>query len=154
MIDSLERAKNDIQQGWDTPTGATCACCGQLVKLYKRNLYYKPARSLIELYLLDCTEPGYHHIRNLKPDLGGSDFSKLKYWELISHAANDDPEKHNSGMWAITPKGRLFVEDKIKVPKYAFVFNDSLEEFGGPEIGIRDALAGKFSYPELMGYLL
>ena len=153
-METLEQAKIHIKQGMSATSGVTCPCCAQLVKLYRRNLYHAPARSLIQLYLLDSRDPGYYHIRNLKPDLGGSDFSKLKYWGMILHAANDDPEKNSSGMWKITEKGRLFVEGKIRVHKYAFVFNDALEDFGGPQISITDALGKKFSYPELMGHLI
>jgi len=154
-MDTLERAKNDIRQGWETPSGAICPCCAQLVKLYQRQIYYAPAKALIELYHLNRVEPGFHHLRELNPDIGGSDFSKLKHWGLIEkEPINDDPKKRTSGMWKITPLGELFVEDRAKVHKYAHIFNDNLEMMSGPAVGIREVLGKDFDYSELMGYLL
>jgi len=154
MTDTLQAAKNDLKQGWKTPDGATCKCCGQKVKLYRRRIYAAPARALISLYRKDSNTRAFYHITDLDVDLGGSDFSKLKYWGLIEKAPNDDPDKASSGLWAITEKGRSFVNNKIKLHKYALVYNDYLVAFEGIECGIKDALGKKFDYAELMGRLL
>ncbi len=156
MIDSLQQAKNDIRQGWETPDGATCPCCNQKVKLYPRQVYSAPARALINLYLF---QGGYHHIRDLKVDLGGSDFSKLKYWGLIEHAPRDipildDPKKRTSGYWAITDKGEDFVENKIRIPFYCYIYNDHKYNESEETKSIVEAIGDEFDYRELMGYLI
>jgi hypothetical protein len=160
MIKTLEEARRDIKQGWETPKGAPCPCCGQLVKLYPRQIYWGMAKGLIELYHLNCSAPGWHHIRELKSaskrsvyDL--SDFSKLKYWGLIIPCpVNDNPKTKSAGLWLITEKGILFAENRLRVEKYAHVYNDNVEYFAGPMVGIEEALGSDFDYRDLMGYLL
>ena len=152
MIETLEQAKTHVNQGLSD--GVVCPCCGQLAKLYRRKIYAAPARALISLYHKNIVSPDYYHITALDVDLGGSDFSKLKYWGLIEKAPNDDPEKHSSGLWMITPKGEGYVRDHISVPKYCYVFNNEAFGFSEEKQGIRDALGEKFDYNELMGFLI
>lgn len=158
IIETIEQGINHIRQGMSD--GVACPCCGQLVKLYRRTIYWGMAKGLIQLYHLHRAQEGYYHLRDLKTtskrsvyDL--SDFSKLKHWGLIYPCpVNDNPKTKSSGLWHITDKGIEFVEDRLRLPKYAYVFNDTVYDRGGELVGIRDALGEEFDYYELMGYLV
>jgi hypothetical protein len=160
MEDTLQKAKNDLRQGWKTSKGATCECCGQKVKLYKRKILGVMAFGLISLYRMSKHEhprKSFHRNDILPHDNSGS-FAKLKYWGLIEEDINSDPEKRCSGYWSITDLGIDFVEERAVVPKYAYTYNMKVvfDLYDDPEekIGIREALGNKFSYPELMGFLI
>ena len=43
------------------------------------------------------------------------------------------------------------MEEKLKVQKYARIYNDCCLGLEGDLVGIRDALGTKFDYDELMG---
>jgi len=159
MIDSLQQAKNDLRQGWETQRGAVCPCCGQLVKVYPRQVYKTIAKRLIKLYHLHLpfNWDSYFHLNQIgTPKNGGGDFTKLRYWGLIEQRPGlEDPDKKNDGHWRITQIGRDFVEGKKTIIKYCHVYNNVVGYRDGPQITIHDALGkDKFKYPELMGYLI
>ncbi len=154
-IDTLQRAKNDLGQGWKTPDGATCACCGQKVKLYKRKINSNMAYRLICLHRKNTFINEFHHRDKIgTPRDSGGDFAKLRYWGLIEQMANDDTQKRCSGFWRMTDKGRDFVQSLTVVPAYCYMYNQKPHSFSPEMIGIREALGSKFDYPELMGYLI
>ena len=158
MIDSLQQAKNDIRQGWETPKGVVCKCCGQLVKVYPRQVYKTIAVRLIKLYRLHQTGAAeYYHLSKIgTPTNGGGDFTKLRYWRLIEQRPDlEDPDKKSDGYWKITQAGINFVEGKKSIIKYCHVYNNVVGYRSGGQINIHDALGKeKFNYPELMGYLI
>lgn len=136
-----------------TPTTEikTCPECGQTVKLYRRNLYAKPAYQLILLYRLNRDNFNFHHIKTTgNPAAGGGDFAKLRFWGLIEEYVNDDPTKRTSGYWRITDKGRQFVQRKITVSKYVLIYNKEFYGFQGAQVFIDDCLGKRFNYTELM----
>ncbi len=130
--------------------GTHCPCCGQFVKVYKRKFNTVMVRGLISLYKLG---PGYHHVRDIIKGIsstGTNDFSKLRYYGLIQEQCNTDSTKRTSGNWKITPKGELFVLNKISLPKYVFIYNANIEGFSEEFVTIEQALDNKFNYNELM----
>ena len=137
----------------DKQNGYTCECCGQYVKEYKRRLYKSPVLALINLYKLDRLEPNlYHHIQEIGATIGNGigDFAKARYWGLITAMPNDDEDKKTSGYWAITRRGRQFVQGRLRLFKYCHVYNSEVVRFSGDTIYVQDALGVKFSYKELM----
>lgn len=149
-FETLEEAKAFIRENWEK--GTACPCCGQLVKLYKRNIYAVMAADLIRLYHLDQSK--YHHIGKFsnKNRSGGGDFAKLVYWGLVEEEPKpaDDKKKRTSGMWRITEAGKSFAERRLRVPKYAQVYNGKLLGLTGDRVMIDDALGDKFDYDKLM----
>ena len=150
LNESIDQAKKYLRENWHK--GCECPACGQLVKLYKRNLSATPARGLIELYKLDQIKPGYHHIREIESQerSHGGDFGKMVYWGLIVQLENNDTKKRTSGMWAITDKGKRFVRGLIAVPQKVLIFNAKYFGYDGPNITIEMALGKHFDYAELM----
>ena len=155
-MDTLERAKNDLRQGWETPNGATCACCGQLVKLYKRKFNSSMARDLIALYRKTDSGYTYYHSEEIaKGNHSSREISRVLHWGLVEEQPNQhDKNKRTSGYWRITSKGMKFVEGRNEIASHIFIYNQRLYGFSDTNISIHQALGNKFSYPELMGYLI
>ncbi|MEE8428315.1 MAG: hypothetical protein V3S33_02275, partial [Gammaproteobacteria bacterium] len=121
-MDSLQKAKNDLRQGWETPDGATCSCCGQKVKKYHRRLTSSMSVGLIRLSRLGGFS-NYHHVSELKISGTGGKFAQLKRWGLIEEQENDDTKKRKSGWWRITTNGLKFINNEIRVPAYCDTYN-------------------------------
>ena len=137
--------------------GTNCPCCGQFVKVYRRNFHTAMAMGLIHLYQAHCLHgfEDFIHTPSMLNGKGavarGGDFAKLEYWGLI------EPQKHErrdgstrTGMWRITQLGRDFVEDKMRVPKHIFLYNSQLVGVEHETISIREALGQEFDYGALM----
>lgn len=59
-------------------------------------------------------------------------FSKLKYWSLITQI------RKKSGEWLLTGKGLGFVTGEIAIPCGVWTWNDVAVEFVGPELFLKD----------------
>ncbi len=145
---TLEEAKQFLRDNFEN--GATCPCCTQYVKLYKRKLTSGMAVALIRLYRLSKRQTNkYIHITKLG-HLNGGEFAQLERWGLIRQDDNTDEKKKNSGMWSITLDGCLFVEGFKEVPSHAMTYDGKTIKFTNKKINIRAALGSKFDYKELM----
>ncbi len=154
-FDTLQRAKNDLKQGWETPNGATCACCGRKVKRYHRKLTSSMAIGLIKLVRLNHSGNGdFQHVSELGISGTGGEFAQLKRWGLIEELVNEDSKKRTSGYWTATDKGDSFVFNRVKVPAYCDTYNMKTLGFSDEQTTIIQALGKKFDYRELMGYLI
>ena len=78
-----------------------------------------------------------HHNREFKKDISAGDFHKFRYWEIVEAGINDDSQKRDAGTWRITEKGRAFVEERITVPKLAYVYNRKVRGFHVDHVGSR-----------------
>jgi len=81
-----------------------------------------------------------------------SDFPKLRYWGLIQalDGKREDGSSRN-GYYIITEQGRMFVQNKISLPKYMHIYNSVALKNSGEFVKITDCLGEKFNYEELMG---
>lgn len=152
-MDTLAEAKEYLRNNWET--GAKCPCCTQYVRLYKKRIYAPAAKWLIAFYRLSKNRPNeWIHIREiLGPNpmaTTGNGTCILHYWDLIEEKINLDTKKRCSGFWRITEQGRLFVENKILLPKHAKTFDGKRYGFSGPMLSIKDALGSHFDYEKLM----
>jgi hypothetical protein len=152
-IKTIEEGKQFLTETWRK--GTTCPCCRQRVHLAPFKLEHGMTRGLVNLYWLDNKrDDGYFHVKEIEAwrnVYGGGKFAKCKFWEFIIPMANTDKKKRTSGMWAITEKGRQFVEGKITVPDHALLFNQKCYGLVGDECTIKDSLSRYFDYEELMG---
>jgi hypothetical protein len=129
--------------------GCRCPACDQHVKLYKRPLGAGMARSLILISKGPKIDAGgWVDIKSI--DVRGGDYAKLRYWGLIEQRANDDEKKKDSGLWRVTQKGLKFINDQVRVPSHAHVYNDKVRAFSDVDVNIRQALGKSFDYSELM----
>jgi hypothetical protein len=136
--------------------GSACPCCGQLVKLYKRNLNATRARGLIWLYRTSGEKRRWIHVGDTAPRSivkSGGEFAKLRWWGLIQEQPNtDDEAKRTSGIWRITEAGVAFVLRQSLLPTAVYLYNNRLVGHSPDTTDIAAALGRKFSYAELMGY--
>lgn len=131
--------------------GHECPCCTQYAKVYRRKINSSMAHDLIVMWRAFGTDWGYlPDLRSKRSLKGNREESKLRYWGLV----REDPERREdggrAGWWRITPEGVLFVTDRIRVPKYARIYDARCLGLQGEPIGIRDALGDRFDYQELM----
>jgi len=122
--------------------GQHCPSCDQFVKLYRRQVTSTAAKMLWNLYRMDRFERDsgsskiYHYVGDLVViATGTSDFSKLKYWGLVVEMENDDSgKKRTSGYYAITEKGKRFVDGDETISQYVLLYNSRSYGFEGKQV--------------------
>jgi hypothetical protein len=127
--------------------GATCPCCTQFAKVYKRKIHSMMAYELIVCWRTAGAE--WFHLPTIAPVRGG-DFGKLRYWGLVVEEIERRPDGGRSGWWHITPAGADWILHGALVQKYARIYDGRCLSFEGEPVSIRDALGDKFRYDELM----
>lgn len=137
--------------------GTKCPCCSQNVKLYRRPITSTSARALLEVYRHNRYD--YFHvgryllsIPNLLSSTGGGDFAKLRYWGLVEMKEELAPNGTNrNGEFRVTQKGRDFVEGKIVVEKYIYMYNNKQFDIATDEsVSFRECLGKKFNFDEIL----
>ncbi len=140
---TVSQAKLWLEQNRDE--GATCPCCGQYTKTYRRKLYATQVRTL--LYAARTFQVAWFHLSKLdgvKDGVRQADFPKLAYWDLIE-------KQGESPLWRITAKGFRFAADAVEVPETAIIFNGRLQGFEGRQVSISDVLGREFNISEMVG---
>ena len=157
-LTTLEEAKAWLRSHFKK--GATCPCCGQFVKLYKRSLNSSMAVALLLIHKHYMRNPGdgFIHVPSYLSScvstatVRGGDWAKLQYWGLIeSDKEKREDGSKRSGYWKITPSGTAFVLGDIRVAKYVYLYNSKPTGMQCHEdVSIYEALGKKFNYQELM----
>lgn len=155
---TLEEAKQFLRDNWEK--GTNCPCCKQSVKLYKRKLNSGMAYALMIMYRIDRSLPpdgdrffeaGKEIAKTVDVAIA-LEYNKLAYWGLIETRTKDSGEGNSrSGLWRITQKGKDFVEDRISVPRWVYVYDAAPRKVSEEKTTIKEALGDKFNYAELMG---
>jgi predicted transcriptional regulator len=147
-FETVQEAKTYLRANFEK--GATCPCCGQLVKLWKHALNSSIVRTLIAMHVRHLSGQEYIHI--MKEVKLTTMYGIAEYWKLIEAKEHDIADDNNkaSGLWKLTPKGTEFVEMRILVPKYVYVFNDKVDGFSKEETNIEACLAKGFVYRDLI----
>jgi len=160
---SLEDAKHWLRGRF--AKGATCPCCHQFVKLYKRPFNKSMAYVLLLMacyFRGDQVEEWLHvpsYIAEMTADRPRraaavrGDWAKLKLWGLIEEKPElRDDGSPRVGYWRLTQLGRQFVARQVKVPSHVFIYNGApLHRTVDAMITIDEALGTEFSYEEIMG---
>jgi len=144
--------------------GATCPCCNQFVKLYKRALSKSMAYVLL---LMECHFSGdaveeWLHVPSYIAEMASDnprraaavrgDWAKLKFWGLIEEKPDVRSDGSSRvGHWKMTLLGRQFARRQVKVPGHVYLYNgEPLQRTVEEMITIDDALGTEFSYDEIM----
>lgn len=128
--------------------GASCPCCTQLARLYRRPINSGMARSLIKMWRVGGLD--WQHI----PTSVGArsrEEGKLRYWGLIEEEIEirrDDGGR--AGWWRVTNHGYDWIHGLTFVQKYAWIYDGGLRRLDGPLINIQQALGSKFDLRDLM----
>ena len=139
--------------------GAVCPCCGQLAKRYKRKLNSSMAYALLLISRYFRTHSEWLHVPEYLeqvctagPTKRGGDWAKLVHWGLI--VAKDDETRADGsrriGFYKMTPKGMDFVQGRIRVPRYAYLYAQKCIAMSPEDTSISEALGDRFDYGELM----
>lgn len=159
---SLEDAKKWLRVRFKK--GATCPCCNQFVKCYRRPMNKSMAYVLL---LMECYFRGdpveeWLHVPSYIAEMVSDhprraaavrgDWAKLKLWGLIEEKpdvrADGNPRV---GYWKLTSLGRQFVKRQVKVPSHVYIYNgEALQRVVEDQITIDDALGTEFNYDEIM----
>ena len=142
---TLEEAKDWLRERLDH--GADCPCCTQRAQVYRRKLNSRMARGLIALYLATGGRD-YGHLPTIAGD--GCEVGKLRYWGLVVEEPEARPDGGRAGYWKLTPDGVDFVRGRLRVPKYARIYDGRRLGLRGEPVDIRDCLGSPFHYDELM----
>jgi hypothetical protein len=158
MKDTLQEAKDELYKTLDNE-GATCPCCKQFVKSYKRKVTSAMAYSLIILNKHNPKTgetPKEFHLQDQATNLKLSikmvaDFPKLRYWGLVVQLKGyrDDGSSRN-GKYYITDKGIKFIKKQETIVKYMHVYNNKHYKSSGKIVNILDCLGSKFNYNEII----
>lgn len=153
---NIKTLKQSVFTVGSMKSGHKCPVCEQKVKMYKKQIDAHTASFLIKLYNISNKQPfkTYFHVNDdirVSNKVGGS-WAKLRYWGLIEEQQNSYKNTHRrtTGMWKITEKGRMFVEEKIPIEKYVKLYNQKCYGFDGGDVWITDSLKQKFDYREMM----
>lgn len=139
---TLEQARTFLSDNLEE--GVVCPCCEQYAKLYRRKINKGQAQSLIRLYRLGATaRDGWVHVRDLGAE--SREEGKLVHWGLVEEGAERRSDGGRGGWWRLTPDGRSFVEGRVAVPKYVYLYNAKLIRVDTDEyVTIHDALGEPF----------
>lgn len=164
MASAVQKLRNEVAQG--RKTGCTCPICGHYAKEYERHITTAMVKTLwIVKQWFEKNDPGldkkWLQVENYVAELplkirplhrgASSNFSLLKHWGFIVQRPGVRADGSNRiGYWRITQKGIEFLNDKMKVPKFAVIYNNKLIRFSDDPVSVRDCMTKKFSYAELM----
>lgn len=134
--------------------GATCPCCNQYVKIYKRLITGAMGYGLLLLVREDLRRAGRPiHVEDYLKSLQGipssirGDISKLCWWGLLERVPGERGDgSRRVGLYRVLPAGRRFAEGRMRVPKYAKVYNNRVLSLHGQQVTISEVLGTKFDY--------
>ena len=129
--------------------GITCPVCGQLCREYQRKLNANMVSVLVRMvrryeqtarpiHFLDCWEKEQ-----------GRDYGYLQVWGLAIPHVSEDTQKRMSGLWTPTAMGIDFAHDRLRMARYAFIFNNKVSRFSSEMTGVVEALSDHFNFQEL-----
>lgn len=134
--------------------GSKCPCCSQLARVYRRAMTATTGRAMVAMHR---QEDDWVHLPTLvKTQLSdvahqGGYAALAQHWGLIQEARDAGREDGGrAGWWRLTIKGRAFVQDGYRVPKYAHIYDGRCLGHSGEPVGVRDVLGTKFDYAALM----
>jgi hypothetical protein len=134
--------------------GATCPCCTQFAKVYKRKMTSASVRAIMALYWAAGREWGHLPtiVRERVPDIShqGGYMNLSVHWGLMEEERTLRPDGGRAGFWRVTDLGEAWLRDQTTVPKYALIYDSRCLGRRGVPVGVRDALGSKFSYDDLM----
>lgn len=132
--------------------GAPCPLCGQNAKMYRRKITSGMARSLIHMHRMAPYvggQSGWIHVSTIPSR--SRDHAMLAYWGLIEEQLATGVHGGKAGYWRVTDRGRSFLIQGLKVPKYALVYDGTVQGFDSTDmVDIHAALGTNFYLPDLM----
>jgi TusA-related sulfurtransferase len=130
--------------------GTNCPLCLQRVRLSHRKLNRGHVLFMLDLARLSTTEDPWVH-RKQCTSTKNRDYNVVKDWGLIRMKPNDtDPTKKESGYWRLTDKGERFLRGKVRVPKYVYIYNNTVLGESDETVAVGDAWGEAFDFEDFM----
>lgn len=159
---TLQEAREELQRG--LKDGTVCPCCDRYTQIYKRKISGANARALVAFYKYARFRKSldlFLHLRDVANEdrdfvksVGhGSDFPKLRFWGLLERQERINGDRKTSGYFRLTDAGIQFVERRITVPMFMYLYNDKAVGSSDIRTTIDRCFKEKFSYHELMGHV-
>jgi hypothetical protein len=141
--------------------GATCPCCTQFAKVYKRPITRSMAYSLILIDRHFQKDPvkAWLHVPSyltrtsiVGAAIRGGDWAKLVHWGLLEEKPEIRKDgSPRAGYYKITERGSAFARGEIRIPKFVFIYASRVLNRPSPEtISVQEALGAAFDYRALM----
>lgn len=109
------------------------------------------AVSLLDLYRLHGKSYGHAAaIYLFNKSNHSSDVCKLRFWGILEEEKLRRPDGARGGYWRVTDLGEQFILGSVKVPEFAYVYNNRCLESGGRLVDIHECLPRGFDYAEVM----
>ena len=135
------------------PHGENCPTCTRWAKMNKFKITKANARTLIWMHRNTNNDDPWIDMVAVRKIVPMSNFQNLKHWNLIARLTpNVKTSTKYSGVWMVTPSGHEFVKGLLSVPKYMYVFDDTVHGTDTPDVTIHDCIE-KFDYDEHMGLI-
>lgn len=118
-----------------------CQCCGQKMMVYRRAVRLNMIPGLVVL-----SDGIMRKTIELGLSAGArSDFTTLRFWGLIYRDLKKDRTK-----WGITKHGLLFLEGKVSIQRYVYIFNSQVKRYSSEHVSIRDVYPERIDYETIM----
>jgi len=132
--------------------GGHCPVCDRWGKLYRRGISANMARQLIWLCKQNPREDGWVDVQNNAPAwlLRSPQIGTLRHWGMVLDAPVVNSKARSAGLWKPTELGLKFAYNQLSVPKYKYIYNDTVFDTEGSDVSIVDCLDDHFDYSELM----
>lgn len=129
-----------------------CPVCDHAHRVYKRKLNSGMAAKLIEIYKLGGAKH-WVNVADIFPGVThrGGEWALLRHWKVLEPRDVRTAVENAHGDWRITVLGRLFVQNRARVPRYVYVFEGEKIGASSERTTIKEALGDGFNYLELMG---
>lgn len=156
MSYTFDDLPEDLRRGARSIAGCDCPTCGTFLKVYQRHI---TGAMVYALMLMDSEPTGqWIYVPKLLSRKAGTtvaarggDYAKLRYWSLIEpRPGKRDDGSVRQGWWRVTAAGHLFVQDAVRVPRWAIEFREAVLSLEGARVGIRDCIGAAFDYQAIL----
>ena len=133
--------------------GDGCPVCDRWGKLYKRPLSANMARHLLWLCQQNPRDDGWIDVQGTAPVwmLRSPQLGTLRHWGLVIAPHLRGGKTASAGLWKPTDMGFMFAYGRITVPKYKFIYNDTVFDTEGPDVYLADCLTDKHKHEDVLG---
>jgi hypothetical protein len=149
---TLREARDRLRELVDE--GATCPCCTQNARAYRRKLTSVAARFVIAL-LEECDRDW-----GFAPDIARKRMSDVAHqggqivlghhWGLIEEERRTRSDGGRSGWWRVTALGELWACGEETVPMYARIYDGRRLGLHGDLVTVTDVLGEGFDFGHLV----
>jgi|TARA_R110000822_G_C14946169_1_gene454324 hypothetical protein len=139
MMLTIEEARHKLFKLFKVGESQTCPCCKQHVKLYRYKLNNRQVQQLLKLAQESDWVLGTDLIFSTVGDW--RKYSFLRWWGLATES---------KGYYRITRLGREFLRRRTTIPKYIYLYNNTLHDTSTEQVFVEDANKEFFDYDELM----